>query len=725
MENKENVQKLVFAAKHGNENSFAYLYKLYYEKVYALALTTLKNADDAQDALQQTFMLAWQNLGKLEDDSAFNTWVQRIAVHQCYNILKKKKNHITLEREDEVSDIEDAEQDIALPQQYAERADLNERLKQIIDNLSDVQRQTVMLFYFSELSVGEIAQVMECSEGTVKSRLFLARKAIKTEIEEQERKSGERFYGMAGIPMLPFAGIFTAQVKSTMISQGAAAGIVQGIISGAAGASIGAVPVAPTAASAASTAAKTAPHLQPGAGMKTAALQQSAKTAAKTSAALSKKVIAIVTAVAVGVGGTVGGIMYARYRKNQAPQQNDSVVQEEAEHTDTRLRDASLGDKEESLKEFLANYQWSALGCYDNEDESTLSYEKENNIERNFISSFIGPGGGVNFSLYPVSSPRDLSDSEQEDVINRLGLGDKHISELKAYAKKDIYWIAENIFNIKTAAIDTLLNDLEKKTDTNVFCDGDTYYVSFGGIGGYDFIPDITWVKTDGKKYYLLYDVYTDLNTDGGILKYDELSSSNDVLKDSFYAVMELKEIEGKEYWSMYKNTKVIPKDIFSEDAPSLFRDVSGAYTRAGFGSWHTTVNLESDGSFTGEYQDIDAGIKVILYSEFSGAFTKPVKVDKYTYKMQLKELKYNGKIGEKSFDEQQQMTKKFTDAAFMSEGKNFTLYLKGTPVSKLPEVAQHSISRSGVHTETGLTGNLLYNEEEQAGFLMRTNDRQ
>jgi len=92
-----------------------------------------------------------------------------------------------------------------LPSVYAERDDLRVRLGKIIESLSDVQKQTILLFYFDELKVEEIAYVMGCSVGTVKTRLFLARKTIKTEIEEKERVSGEKFYGISGVPLLPIS----------------------------------------------------------------------------------------------------------------------------------------------------------------------------------------------------------------------------------------------------------------------------------------------------------------------------------------------------------------------------------------------------------------------------------------------------------------------------------------------------------------------------------------
>lgn len=217
---------LVLAAKNGNTKCFEELYKLYYDKIYALAMTILKNSADAEDVLQITFVKAWQSIGKLENVSAFNTWIQRITANQCNSMLRGKKQSYSIDDESEDGELLQIESDIMLPEQYAERDDLSLRLKEIIDDLSVVQKETILLYYYNELSVEEIAETMDCSVGTVKSRLFLARKAVKTEIEEKEKKSGEKFYGVA---FIPFASLFIKQIKNYAISSSKAADIYSDI----------------------------------------------------------------------------------------------------------------------------------------------------------------------------------------------------------------------------------------------------------------------------------------------------------------------------------------------------------------------------------------------------------------------------------------------------------------------------------------------------------------
>lgn len=228
---------LVQAAMQGDEQSFSRLYNLYYAKVYALALQTVKNDADAEDVLQSTFIKAWQSLSGLSQPAAFNTWIQRITLNQCTDLLRRRKPQLSIdnERDDEDTVPLELESELMLPEVYAEQEDLSQRLRRLILGLSDVQRQTITLFYYQGLSIPEIAEVMECNENTVKSRLYLARKSLKTEIEEEERKSGSKFYG---IPLLPFGKIFVDQMQKTILSPERAAvlyGNIQGAIAAGAG----------------------------------------------------------------------------------------------------------------------------------------------------------------------------------------------------------------------------------------------------------------------------------------------------------------------------------------------------------------------------------------------------------------------------------------------------------------------------------------------------------
>ena len=718
MEDKEYRRTLVFAAKHGNEKSFGALYEMYYEKIYALALTTLKNAADAEDALQMAFIRAWQSIRTLEDIDAFNSWIQRIALHQCYDILRKKNIRIPFEDMQETVVLDREEEELALPQAYAERRDLNERLKAVIDTLSDVQRQTVMLYYFSELSVEEIAQVMGCSEGTVKSRLFLARKSIKTEIEERERRSGERFYGVVGMPMLPFSYLFVLQVKRTMIPRTAALGVLR-----RAAAQIGRQAAVPSAAQPAAqlgrnvaqqvggTDAKIAAQTGAKTGTKAAAAGvKAAKTGAK--AALSKKIIALSLAAVVALGGAGGTLAYVLHKRAEtAAAQSESANPANA----MGLKDAELGDQEDALKEFLEG--WFYLN-----DE--YDCKKINPQEHNDFRFVLGQVNVIDYSNFPVTAPVTFSTPEEaEEFALRSGINGTFDQTMTVYDKQSVYWVAKNVLNMSESDIDNCIQDL-LQTDAEIVHTAtgeggrEIYYLS-GGNYGIESYPDFTNIKTDGEKYYITYDLYL-----GGpympLRPYRE-ESHNDYM-GAYYAEMELKQAEGKEYWSMYRNSKTIPEDMFTQDAPEMFSLFDGEYTQQ-YKHGELSIRVNRDGTFSGtrtEEHYSDENIDTTVEYEYSGGFAKPQRIDKYTYRVEVSNAKnkvtkaYDGDSAEPYKDDSRPPE--------LEDGLVLYFYVKGTPPAKLkmPEQRMKYLAwLDDYDSEDGLPYNCIYNPDEDKLFTL------
>ena len=211
---------LLQAARQGNVEAFEHIYHMYKDKIYALTLSTLREPQDAEDATQQTFIKVYENLGSLNDLGAFNTWIQRIAINESNMLLRKRRGNISIDDESTGALVEKIEDDFMLPQDYAEQSDLSQRLREIINELPAVQRQALVLQIYSELSISEIARIMDCSENTVKSRIRYAKAHIKTEIEERERKSGDKFFGVV---MLPFGSVFFRFTQNQSMSHAASA----------------------------------------------------------------------------------------------------------------------------------------------------------------------------------------------------------------------------------------------------------------------------------------------------------------------------------------------------------------------------------------------------------------------------------------------------------------------------------------------------------------------
>lgn len=218
---------LVIRAKNGDYNAINLLLDNNKSCIYAIAFAVLKNHEDAEDATQKTMITVWHSIGTLENPEAFKSWLYRIAHTRSLNVLQSKKNNRFI-LDDDISDmpqLEDMENEFMLPQAYAERDDLRERLNRIINGLSAVQRETIVLYYFNDRSVAEIAEIMDCSENTVKSRLYLARNSIKTKIEEQERKSGEKFFGIAA-GVIPIGKLIAEHASKTALQPAESARIL-------------------------------------------------------------------------------------------------------------------------------------------------------------------------------------------------------------------------------------------------------------------------------------------------------------------------------------------------------------------------------------------------------------------------------------------------------------------------------------------------------------------
>ena len=324
---KARVTGLVLAAQNGDENAFAELYQTFYQKVFALAKTTVKTDADAEDVLQQTFINVWNRIDRLKNPEAFSTWIQRITLNQCYSLLRSRHVEVSIdesEEDDESFGPIRLESDLMLPEVYAERSDLRARLGRIIDGLSSVQKQTILLYYYDGLPVENIAWVMDCSVNTVKSRLFLARKSIKTEIEEQERKSGQPFFGIVGLATVPFGKLFVAHVEASPLSASAASGLFRNVTARIANEAANG-----TAQAGAKAAANAGVKAAVNSGAKAAA-SAGAKTAAKVGASVvSKKIIAGVIAgvLAAGAvaGGTVAAVSAVREKRNASVEAIDSI----------------------------------------------------------------------------------------------------------------------------------------------------------------------------------------------------------------------------------------------------------------------------------------------------------------------------------------------------------------------------------------------------------------
>lgn len=197
---KEKIRRLVLQAEQGDRAAFGELYEETGRSVYFNCLKLLGNAQQAEDITQDTFMKALEKLDSLKEPENFSAWVNRIAINNCK--MDFRKNPRTAEEESEkiIDDTPDSE---LIPDDYADSEEKRRIIMNIIDTaLTDEQRQTIILFYFDMMSVAEIAEIMECSVGTVTSRLSAARKKIREAVLIYEKKNNDRLHAVMPIPVL-------------------------------------------------------------------------------------------------------------------------------------------------------------------------------------------------------------------------------------------------------------------------------------------------------------------------------------------------------------------------------------------------------------------------------------------------------------------------------------------------------------------------------------------
>lgn len=209
-----NISHLVEKIKKGDNKSFEKLYKLTEREVWFTCISFLKNETTAQDIMQETYITAFLKIQSLEKSSQIRSWLNRIAVNKCKNYLKGKGE---IQLDDEIFENQAiVDERISIPEEYISDKAKREIILSIMQEvLSDVQYQTVIMHYFNEMTIDEIAEVFECSRGTVLSRLNYSRAKMKTAIEDYENKSGDKLHGVVVVPF--FTTIFKEEAKSLAV----------------------------------------------------------------------------------------------------------------------------------------------------------------------------------------------------------------------------------------------------------------------------------------------------------------------------------------------------------------------------------------------------------------------------------------------------------------------------------------------------------------------------
>src|SRR5881394_3632319 len=174
--------KLVRRAQRGDMVAFEELVLRHRDKIYARAFSMMRNEEEAVDLSQEAWVKGWQRLKQFQGESSFVTWMTRIVINLCLDQLRKQKRHRSesIEMLEEESGGVERQMPVVTvnPTERLERSELRQRIDRALNQLSYEHRTVLVLHEFEELEYKEIAKVMDCSIGTVMSRLFYARRKM-------------------------------------------------------------------------------------------------------------------------------------------------------------------------------------------------------------------------------------------------------------------------------------------------------------------------------------------------------------------------------------------------------------------------------------------------------------------------------------------------------------------------------------------------------------------
>jgi len=182
---------LVQAARTGDMVAFEELIARHRDKIYARAYTMMRNEDEAVDLSQEAWVKGWQRLVQFQGESSFTTWMTRIVINLCLDQLRKRKRQRaeSIEEMDEESGGVERQMPVVTvnPTEGMERAELRVRIDEALGKLSEAHRTVLVLHEFEHMEYKNIAKTMNCSIGTVMSRLFYARQKMASLLQDLKK----------------------------------------------------------------------------------------------------------------------------------------------------------------------------------------------------------------------------------------------------------------------------------------------------------------------------------------------------------------------------------------------------------------------------------------------------------------------------------------------------------------------------------------------------------
>ena len=332
-------EELLCRARSGEQGALSELYRRTYGAAYRTAAVLIRDEDAVMDILQDSYVKAFRNLHQLREADKFRAWMKRIVHNSAVDWLRKRKPVIFSEMSYESESAAEIPDDrtCSLPDAVIDQRETARLMGEILDSLSEEQRAVVVMYYYEQMTVREIADELGANENTVKSRLLHGRKNIEAGVKNLE-KQGTKLYGLAPVPFLLFlfrnwevqAAPLPDPSLFSSVLQGwnhavSTSGTVSDGVSGAAGG---------TGAAAGTDAA-----------------------AGAAGKALAVKILIGILATGT-VGGTAGAVFYYNSQKEQETSPAEMPEEPEA-LKDTDMQDTDTQDTEELPAEMLSG-AWEA-----------------------------------------------------------------------------------------------------------------------------------------------------------------------------------------------------------------------------------------------------------------------------------------------------------------------------------------------------------------------------
>lgn len=191
---RQQERELIEQVQQREAGAFDRLYEGYQERAYRTAVFLTGNGEDAQDVVQDTFVTVYQEIHKLKEPAAFQSWFYRILTHKAAHCTKKRNRELPVEEigEEALGKDRKEQTDIA---DFLVKKEESQNLRAIISQMDEKHRTVLVLYYFNEFSVEQIAQITGSFAGTVKSRLYHARKQLEQKLSKAERRQPDEQAG--------------------------------------------------------------------------------------------------------------------------------------------------------------------------------------------------------------------------------------------------------------------------------------------------------------------------------------------------------------------------------------------------------------------------------------------------------------------------------------------------------------------------------------------------